>query len=67
MVLATIASLNVGNDIGSRIEQIKEEDLVSDVGWYSDSLDVCDDISSRTEQKALSTLGMIMYRVPLRI
>ena len=40
-------SLDVGNDISSRIDQIKVEDLVSDVGCNSDLLDVCDDISSR--------------------
>ena len=43
-------SLDVCDDISSRIDQVKVDNLVSEVGCNSDSLDVCDEISSRTEQ-----------------
>ena len=43
-------SLDVCDDVSSRLEQVKVDILVSDVGCDSDSLDVCDDIRSRTEQ-----------------
>ena len=58
--------MDVGNDMGSRIEKVKVEDLVSDVGCHNDSLDVCDDISYRTEKVKVEDpidLGMIISRV----
>ena len=60
-------SMDVGNDIRSRIEQIKVNNLVSGVGNDSNPLDICDDISSRIEQNNLSNLATIMSRVPLRL
>ena len=39
--------LDVGNDICSRIEKVKANNLVSDVGYKSDALYVGNDISSR--------------------
>ena len=36
---------------------MKVDNLVSDVGCDSDSLDVCDDISSRIDQEKISNLG----------
>ena len=54
-----IDPLDVGNDIGSCEEHVKVEDLVSDVGYNSDPLDVS------IRSMILSTLGTIMSRVLL--
>ena len=42
--------MDVGNDMSSRIEQVKVSNLGSDVGCNSDSLNACNDISSRIEK-----------------
>ena len=42
-------SLDVGNDIGSGIENIKIDNLVCGVGYHSDPLDVDNDIGSPIE------------------
>ncbi|CAI5739859.1 unnamed protein product [Peronospora farinosa] len=47
---SNIETLDVGKDIGSLIEQVKVDDLVSDATCDIDSLDVGNDISSRIEQ-----------------
>ena len=53
-------SLDVCDDVSSRLEQVKVDILVSDVGCDSDSLDVCDDtldlVQNRIWSKALPTL-----------
>ena len=57
----------IATHISSRIEKIKVDNLVSDVGCTSGPLDVCDDIISRTEQNKVDgpiDLWMIISRVP---
>ena len=53
---SNIETLDVGNDIGSRIEQVKVDDLVSDIGCKCDSLDVDNDIGSRIEKVEIDDL-----------
>ncbi|CAI5704679.1 unnamed protein product [Peronospora farinosa] len=48
--------LDVGNDIGSRIERVKVNNLVSEVTGTSDPLDVGNDIGSRIEQVKVNDL-----------
>ncbi|CAI5713542.1 unnamed protein product [Peronospora farinosa] len=53
---SNIETLDVGNDIGSRMEQVKVDDLVSNIGCKCDSLDVGNDIGSRIEQVKVDDL-----------
>ncbi|CAI5730843.1 unnamed protein product [Peronospora farinosa] len=53
---SNIETLDVGNDIGSRIEQVKVDDLVSNIGCKWDLLDVGNDIGSHIEQVKVDDL-----------